>query len=147
MLFLFSRPVVSDSATHGPQHSRPRCPSPTPRACSSSCSLHQWCHPASSSSDALYSFCPLSFPASRTFPMSRLWASDEQNTGVSASASILPVNILGWSPLRFTGLISLLSKRLAGIFSSTTVQRHQLFGVQPSLWSSSQSHTWPLWRP
>ena len=114
---------------------------------SNSCPLSWWCHPSNSSSAAIVSFCPQSFPTSGTFPMSRLFTSDDQNTGASASASVLPVNMQCWSPLRFTGLISLLSKRLAGIFSSTTVQRHQLFGVQPSLWSSSQSHTWPLWRP
>ena len=133
-------------ATHGPQHSRLPCPSPTPGACPSSCSLHQWCHPAISSSDTVFSFCPPSFPASRTFPMSHLCTSVDQNSGASASASILPVNILGWSPLRLTDLISLLSKRLSGVFSSTTIRRHQLFGILPSLWSSSHNHTWPLWR-
>ena len=146
---LFSRPAVSDSLRpHGLQHSRPPCSSPSSRVCPSSCSLHQWCHPAISSSDALFSFCPWSFPASGTFLMSCLFTSYDQNTGASALASVLPVSIQGWSPLRLTGLISLLSKgHHAGVFSSTTVWRHQFFDVLPSLWSSSHTCTWPLGRP
>ena len=81
----------------------------------------------------------LIFPSIRDFSMSRLLASDDQNTGASASASVLPVNIQGWSPLRLTGLTSLLSKGLSGVFSSTTVWRHQFFGILPSLWSSSHN--------
>ena len=84
-------------------------------------------------------FCPQYFPASGTFPRSHLFPSDDQNTGVSASASVLPVNVQGWSPLRLTGLISLPSKGLAGVFSSITVRRHQFFGILPSLWSSSHN--------
>ena len=90
---------------------------------------------------------PLSFPASETFPMSQLFASDDQNTGSSASASVLPMSIQGWFPLRLTGLISLLFKGLSGVFPSIIVQRHQFFGIQPSLQSSSHNHTWPLGRP
>ena len=90
--------------------------------------------------------CP-SVPASGTFPMSHLFALDDQNTGASASASVLPVNIQGWSPLRLTGLISLLYKGLSGVFFSTTVWRHQFFDALPFLWSSSHSCTWPLGRP
>ena len=109
--------------------------------------LH-WCwHQPFHPSDALFSFCPQSFPASGTFPMSQLFASDDQNTGASASASVLPMSIQGWLPLRLTGLISLLSKRLLGVFFSTTVQRHQCFGALPSLWSSSHNCMWPLGRP
>ena len=89
----------------------------------------------------LFSFCPQSFPASGTFPMSHLFASDGQNTGAAASASVLSVNIQGLSPLKLTGLISLLSKGLGGVFSSTTVQRHQFFGVLPSLRSRSHNRT------
>ena len=126
---------------------RPPCPSPPPRVCPSSYSLHQWCHLATSSSDALFSFCPQSFPASGTFPVSHLFASDTQNTGASASASVSPVNIQGWSPLRLTGLISLLSKGLSGAFSSTTIRRHQYFGILPFLQSSSHNHMWPVGRP
>ena len=99
----------------------------------SSCSLHQWCHPAVSSSDALFSFYPQSFPALGTFPMSHLFVSNNQNPGASASASALPVNIQGWSSLRLTSLISLLSKELSRVFSNTTVQRHQFFGILPFL--------------
>ena len=91
-----------------------------------------------------FSFYPQSFPASGTFPLNCLFTSDDQNTG--ASASVLPVNIQGWSPLRLTGLISLLSKGLSGVFSSTTVRRHQFFGSLPSLQSSSHNCTWPLRR-
>ena len=116
------------------------------QVCPSSCPLHQWCHPAISSFDALFS-CHQSFPESGIFPMSCLFASDDQNTGASASASVIPVSIQGWSPLRLTSLISLLSKGLSGVFSSTTVWRHQFFGVLPSLWSSSHNHTWLLGRP
>ena len=129
MFLLFSCPVVSNSLQpHGLQHTRPPCPSPSPEVCLSSCPLHQWCHPALSSSDALFSFCPQSFPESGTFPM---FTSDEQNTG--ASASVLPMNIQGWFPLRVTDLISLLSRGFSGAFSNTTVQRHQFFGTLPSL--------------
>ena len=110
-------------------------------------SLHQWCHSAISSSDTLFSFCPLSFPASGTFPINQLFTSDNQNTGASASASVLSTSIQGWFPLRLTGLISLLSRGLLGVFSSTTVWRHQFFGILPSLPSSSHNHTWPLGRP
>ena len=89
----------------------------------------------------------LIFPSIWDFSMSRVFASDDQNTGASASASVLPVNIQGWSPLRLTGLISLLSKGLSGVFSSTTVWRHQFFGILPPLWYSSYNHSWPLGRP
>ena len=81
--------------------------------CPNSCPLHWWCHPAISSSDALFSFCPQSFPVSGIFPVSWLFASDDQNTGASASASVLPMRIQGWSPLEWTGWISLLSKGLS----------------------------------
>ena len=123
----------------GLQHTRPPCPSPSPGICPSSCSLHQWCHPAISSSDTLFSFCLQPFPASETFRMGHLFTSDDKNTGASASALVLPVNSQGWPPLRLTGLISLQSKGLSGAFSSTTIWRHQFFGILPSLWSSSHN--------
>ena len=133
LLLLFSHPVVSNSlGPRGLQHTRPPCPSPSPGVCSSSCSLHWLCCPAISSSDALLYFCPRSFPASGTFPMIQVFTSDDHNTGASASASFLPVSIQGWAPLRVTGLI-LLSNRLSGVFSSTTVLRHLFFGTQLSL--------------
>ena len=148
LLLLFRRPVVSDSLQpHGLQHARPPCPSSPPRVCPSSCSFDRWCCLAISSSDALFSFCPQSFPASGTFPVSHLSASDDQNTGASAPASVLAVNIQGWSPLRLTGLISLLSKGLSGVSSSTTVWRHPFFGAQPSFWFNSHICTWLLGKP
>ena len=125
MLLLFSHPVVSNSLQpHGLQHFRPACPSLFPGVCPNSRSLYWWCRPAILSSDALVSFYPQPFPASGTFPLSQLFISDDQNTGVSVSASVLPVSIQGWVPFRSTGLISLLSKWLSEVFSSATVQRH-----------------------
>ena len=122
---------MSDSwQPHGLQLTRPHCPSPSPKVCTSSCPLHRWCHPAISSSDALFSFCPQSFPASGSFPMNQLFASDDQNIGISALASVLPMSIWDLFPSRFTGLISLLSKGLSGVFSSNIVQRHQFFSTQ-----------------
>ena len=129
------------------QLARPPCLSPSPGVCPSSCSLHWWCLSAISSSDTFFSFCPQSFPASGTFPMNHLFTSDDQNTRASALASVLLVNIQGWSPLRLTGFISLLSKGLSGVFSSTTVRSHQLFSVLPFLWSSSHRCMWPLRKP
>ena len=93
-------------------------------------------HPTISSSDTLFSFCPQSLPASGMFPISQLFISNDQNTGVSASASVLWARIQGWFPLRSTGFISMLSKGLSGVFSCPTVQRHQFFGILPSLRSS-----------
>jgi len=110
-------------ATPRTQYARPPCPSPSLGVCPSSCALHWWCHPATSSSDALF-YCSQSLPVSGSFPMSQLFTSEDQNTGASASASVLPVNIQGGSPLRLTGLISLQSKGLSRVFSSITVWRH-----------------------
>ena len=105
ILLLFSCPVTSESLwSQGLQHTRLPCPSPSPGVCPNSCPLHQWCCSAISSSDTIFSFCPWSFPASGTFSMSCLFASDGQNTGASASASVLPMNIQGWFPLGLTGL-------------------------------------------
>ena len=104
-------------------------------------------YPTISSSVTLSSSCPQSFPASGSFPMSHLFISGSQTIGTSASASGLPMNIQGWFPLGLIGLISLLSKRLSKVFSGTTVQKHQFFGAQPSLWSNSHIHTWLLEKP
>ena len=147
LLLSFSHPVVFDSLQpHGLHHSKHPCPSPSSEVCPSSCPLHWWCRPAISSSDALLSFCPQSFPPSGTFPMSLLFTSSGQNT--EASASVLPVNIQDWFPLGFPlGLISLLSKGLSGVFSGTTVQRHQFFGILLSLHSCSHNSIWPLEKP
>ena len=114
---------------HGLQPASLLCPSLSPRVCSKSCPLTWWCHPTSSSSVIPFSSHLQSFPASGSFPMSWLFTSDGQNIGVSASASVLPMNIQGWFPLRFTGLIPLLSKGLSRFFSSTTTRKHQFFFV------------------
>ena len=108
------------------QHTRPRCPSPTSGVHPNPCPLSLWCHPAISSSVIPFSSCPQSFPASGSFPMSQLFVSGGQSTGVSASTSVLPVNTQDWS-LGWTGWISLQSKGLSRVFSSTTVQKHQFF--------------------
>ena len=137
----FSRSVVSDSLQpHESQHTRPPCPSPTPRVHSDSPPSSQWYHPAISSSVVPFSSCPQSLPASESFPMSQLFASGGQSTGVSALASFLPKNTQGWSPLEWTGWISLLSKGLSRVFSNTTVQKPQFFGAQPSSQSNSHHH-------
>ena len=122
------------------------CPSPTPRASSNSCPLSQWCHPATSSSVVPFS-CLQSFSASGSFPMSQFFASGGQSIGVSALASVLPMNIQGWSPLGWTDLISLQSKGFSRVFSNTAVRKHQFFDVQPSLWCNSHIHTWLLEKP
>ena len=122
---------------HGLQHTRPPCPSPTPRVHSNSRSSSQWCHPAISSSVVPFSSCPQSLPASESFPMSQLFAWSGQSTGVSALASFLPKKSQGWSPLEWTGWISLQSKGLSRVFSNTTskasiLQRSAFFTVQLS---------------
>ena len=132
---------------HGLQHARLPCPSPTPGAYSNSCSLSQWYHSTISSSVDPFSSRLSSFPASGSFQMSPLFASGGQSTGVSALASFLPKNTQDWSPLEWTGWISLQSKGLSRVLSNTTVQKHQFFGAQLSLWSNSHIHTWPLEKP
>ena len=144
----FSCSVVSDSLRpHESQHTRPPCPSPTPGVHPNSCSLSQWCHPAISSSVVPFSSCPQSLTASGSFPMSQLFAWGGQSIGVSASASVLPKNTQDWSPLEWTGWISLQSKGLSRVFSNTTVQKHQFFSAQLSLQSNSHIHTWLLEKP
>ena len=145
---LFSHLVVSKSLQPlGLQHTRLPCPSPSPRVCSNSCPVSQWCHPAFSSFVAPFSFCLQPFPASRSFQMNRLFTSGGQSVGTSASASVLPMNIQVLFPLGLTGLISLLSKGFSRVFPSTTVWMHQFFGAQPFLLSSSHIHTWLLEKP
>ena len=144
----FSCSVVSDSLQpHEPQHARPPCPSPTPRVHPNSCPLSRWCHPTISSSVIPFSSCPQSFPASGSFPMSQLSASCGQNIVVSASISVPPMNTQDWSPLGWTGWISLQSKGLSRVFSSTIVQKYPFFGAQLSLQSNSHIHTWLLEKP
>ena len=140
--------VVSNSLRpHESQHARPPCPSPTPGVHSDSRPWSRWCHPAISSSVVPFSSCPQSLPASESFPMSQLFTSGGQSTGVSASASFLPKKFQGWSPSEWTGWISLQSKGLARVFSNTPVQRHQFFGAQLSSQSNSHIHIWPLEKP
>ena len=130
----FTHSVVSDLLwPHEPQHSRPPCPSPTPRVYQNSCPLSRWCHPSISSSVIPFSSCLQFFPASGSFQMSPFFTSGGQSIGVSAAASLLPMNIQGWFPLGWTGWISLLSKGLSRVFSNTTVQKHQFFSTQLSL--------------
>ena len=139
----FSHSFMSDSLwPHGLQHTRPPCPSPTPRTCSNSCPSSWWCHPTISSSVVPFSSGLQSFPASRPFPKNQFFTSGGWSIGASASASVLSMNIQDWFPLRLTSLISLQSKGL-----STTVQKHQFFGAQVSLWSNSYIHTWLLEKP
>ena len=146
MLLLFSCWVMSDSCQpHGLQHARSPCPSPSPRVCSNSCALIRWCHPTISSSVVHFSSCLQSFPASRYFPMSWLFTSDGQSVETSASASVLPTNIQGWFPLELTGLISLLSKGLSRVFSST-VWKHQVLGILYMVQLSNVC-TWLLEKP
>ena len=158
--------VVSDSLQpHGLQHTRPPCPSPSPGACSNSCPLSQWCHPTISYSVVPSSSCLPAFnlfSASGSFPVRQLFPSGGQRNGASASASVLPMNIQCWFPLRLTGLISLLSKGLSRAFfshgrlqesSRNSVRfeqsqwKHQFFGAQPSLWPNSHICTRLLGKP
>ena len=132
---LFSRSVVSDSLRpHEPQHTRPPCPSPTPGVHSNSCPLSRWCHPTISSSIVPFSSCPQSFPALGSFQMSQFFASGGQSIGVSASKSVLPVNIQDWFPLGWTGWISLQSKGLSRVFSQhhgskASILQHSAFFI------------------
>ena len=146
--FQFCRSVASDSfRPHESHHTRPPCPSPTPGIHWDSRPSSQWCHPAISSSVVPFSSCPQSLPVSGSFPMSQLFAWGSQSIGVSALASVLPVNTQDWSPLEWPGWISLQSKGLAKVFSNTTVQKHQFFGAQITSQSNSHIHTWLLEKP
>ena len=139
---------MSDSLRpHGLQHARPPCPSPTPGLHPNSSPSSPWCHPAISSSVIPFSSCPQPLLASEPFPMSQLFPWGGQSTGLSALASFLPKNIQDWSPLEWTGWISLQSKGLSRVFSNTRVQKHQFFGAQPSSQSNSHIRTWLLEKP
>ena len=157
MLFLivslqFSHSVVSDSLRpHGMQHARLTCP-PAPGVHSNSCLLSQWCHLTISSSATPFSSCLQFFPASGSFQMSQLFESGGQSIGVSASASVLPLNIQDWFPLGLTGWISLQSKGLSRVFSNTTVQKFKNnyysdnFLPPLSLFASLISKHFPKWK-
>ena len=145
---LFRSQVMSDSSwPHGLQNARLPYPSPSPEVYPSSYPFNWWCHPTISSSVTFFHFCLQFFLASGSFPMSWLFTSGGQNTEASDSASVFPMSIQGWFPIRLTGFISLQSKGLSGVFSDTTVRRNQFFDALPSLWSSSHNHIWPLGRP
>ena len=144
----FSRSGMSNSLQpHELQHTRPPCPSPTPGVHSNSHPASWWCHPAISSSVVPFSSCPQSLPVSESFPMSQLFTWGGQSIGVSALASVLPKNTQDWSPLGWTGWISLQSKGLSRVFSKTTVQKHHFFYAQLSSQSDFCIHTWPLEEP
>ena len=146
----FSHSVMSNSLwPHGLQHTRLPSPSPTPRACSNSCPLSQWCHQTIWSSVVPFSSFPPSFPAWGSFLMSQLFELGSKTIGTSTSASVLPMNIQDWFPLGLIGLISLQRtlKGLSRVSSNITVQRHQFFGAQPSLRFNSHIHIWPLEKP
>ena len=137
----FSCSVMSDCLqSHGLQHGRRPCVSPTPGAHSNSCPLSWWCHPTFSSSVILFSSCLQSFPKSGSFLMSQFFTSGGQSIGASASASVPPVNIQDWFPLELTSLISLQSKGLSRVFSNTTVHKHRFFSTQPSALKSTRDY-------
>ena len=134
---------MSDSLrAHGLQYTRPPCPSTTPGIHPNPCPLSRWCYPTISSSVTSFFSCLQSFPASGSFSVSQFFTYGGQSIGASALALALPMNIQGWFPLGLTGLLSLLSKGLSRVSSNTTVQKHQFFGAQLSLWSYSHIHTW-----
>ena len=144
----FIHSVLSNSLRpHELQHTRSPCPSPTPGVHPHPCPSSQWWHPTILFSVIPFSSCPQSFPASGSFQMSQLFASGGQSIGVSASASVLLMNTQDWSPLGWTGWISLQSKGLSRVFFNTTVQNHQFFGAQLSSQSNSHIHTWLLEKP
>ena len=144
----FSHSVMSNSLRpHKSQHTRPPCPSPTPGVYSNPCPSSRWCHPAISSSVVPFSSYPQSLPASGSFPISQYFASGSQSIGVSASASVLPMNPQDWSPWGWTGWISLQSNGFPRVFSNAIVQKHQFFSTQLSSQSNSHIHTWPLEKP
>ena len=145
-LLLFSCSVVSDSLQpQGLQHARLPCPSLSLGVYSDLMSIESMMPSNYPSSAIPFSSCPQSFPASGSFPVTQFFTSGGQSIGVSASASVFPMNIQGWFPLGLTGLISLLSKGLSRVFSITTVRKHQFYGAQPSLWSNSHIRTWLLY--
>ena len=144
---LFSHSVMSNTLQpHGLKHARLPCPSLFPWVCPNSCPLSQWCLPTFSCSVVPFSSCLRSLPASRSFPMGRLFTLGGQSIGASASGSVLPMNIQDWFLLGLTGFIFLLSKGLSRVFSNITVQKHQFFDTQPSLWRLNIC-TWLLEKP
>ena len=138
-----SHSIMSNSLQHcEPQHARHPCLSPTPRVHPNSRPLSKWCHPTIPSSVIPFSSCPQSFPASGSFLMSQFFTSGGQSIGVSASTLVLSMDNHDWSPLGWTGWISLQSKRLSRVFFNTTVQKHQFFSTQLSSQSKSNIYTY-----
>ena len=143
-----SRSIMSNSLQHQAlQHTRPPWPLPAPRVHPNSCPSSRWCHPAISSSVVPFSSCPESLPALESFSISQLFSWGGQSIGVSTLASFLPKNTQDWSPLEWTGWISLQSKGLSRVSSNTTLQKHQFFSTQLSSQSNSHIHTWPQEKP
>ena len=148
LILLFSCQVIANSLhLHGLQHGRLLCPSPSPGIFSHSCSLSLCYHPTISSSVIPFSSRPWTFPASRSFPMSQLFTPSDRRIGAAASVSVLLINIQGWFPFGLTGSVSLLSKCLSRVFSSTSDWKYQLFGAQPFLPSKTDICTWLLGKP
>ena len=146
LFFQFTHSVMSNKLQpHALQHARLPCPSPTPGACSNPCPLCRWCHPTISSSVIPFSSCLQSFPASGFFPLSQFFTSGGQSIGVSASASVLPMNFQSWFPLDWL-VGSPCSPKDSRVFSNITVWKHQFFSTLPSLWSNSHIHTWDYWK-
>ena len=144
----FSCSVMSESLQpHGLQHARLPCLSPILGVYSNSCPLSRWCHPTISSSVVSFSFWLQSCPASGSFPVGQFFTSGGQSIRASALASVIPMSIQDWFPLGLTGWISLQSKGLSRVFSNTTVQKHQFFSAQLSLWPTFHIHTWLLEKP
>ena len=137
--------LCNSSRSYGLEHARLPCPSLSPRVCSNSCPLSQWCHPAISSSVAHFSSCPQPFPASGSFLRCRLIASSGQSIGASVSASVLPMNIQGWFPLGLTGWIPLLSEGLWRVFSGTPVQKHQSFQLSHPYMTTGKTIAFTRW--
>ena len=143
----FSLSVLSDTLRpHEPQHIRPPCPSPTPGVHPNPSPSSRWCHPTISSSVTPFSSCPQSLPTSGSFQMSQLFASGGQSIGVSASTTVLSMNTQNWSPLGWTGWISLQSKGISRVFSNTRVQKHRFFGAQLSLKSPTLTSIHDHWK-
>ena len=148
MLLSFSCSVISYSLQpHGLQHARLPCPSPSPRACSNSCPLSQWCHPTISSSVIPVFYCLLCFPESGSFPMSQFFTSDGQSIGALASASVLPMNIQGWFFFRIDWFDLLTTHGILKSLLQHTVEKQQFFSAQLSLWSNSHIYAWLLEKP
>ena len=145
--FQFSLVMSSCLQYYGLQYARLPCPSPSPGPCSNSRPSSRWCHPTISSSVVPFSSLLQSYPASGSFPVSQFFTSGGQSIAASALASVLPMSAQDWYPLEWTGWISWYSKGLSRVFSNTTIQKHQFFDTQHSLWSNYHICIWLLEKP